>query len=244
MSIELEGLRYADADRAVPAQRSRDRAGWNQAVPLRRPDCRTHGSRQTVDRGGATGGGHLLAGSFHRDQCGTPGRTEYCRRRSARGGAQQHVDLALLDAVHRQKRIWQQAALEQALLASLAVILTGLAGLLIVVKQPLPLWHVGLGTIAIPVIYVLGMRVVLRQEDVRRRAQQLEGVVEAEVSPLNRPVMAGTQKRAVTGFTLAALGILVAAPLRNRPRRLRRRPASAPRLSARRWSPSQARCRN
>lgn len=127
-------------------------------------------------------------------------------------GLSNMLTLALIDAVHRQKRIWQQAALEHALIASLAVILTGLAGLLIVVKQPLPLWHVGLGTIAIAVIYVLGMRVVFRQEDVRRRAQQLERVVEA-VEASNRPVAAGVLKRAVTGFTLAALGILVAAPL-------------------------------
>jgi len=127
-------------------------------------------------------------------------------------GLSNMLTLALIDAVHRQKRIWQQAALEQALIASLAVILTGLAGLLIVVKQPLPLWHVGLGTIAIAVIYVLGMRVVFRQEDVRRRAQQLERVVEA-VEASNRPVAAGVLKRAVTGFALAALGILVAAPL-------------------------------
>jgi cation:H+ antiporter len=127
-------------------------------------------------------------------------------------GLSNMLTLALIDVVYRQKRIWRQAALEQALIAGLAVILTGLAGLLIVVKQPLPLWHVGLGTVAVAVIYVLGMRVVFRQESMRRRAQELERMVEAEETS-NRPAAAGALKRALTGFALAALGILVAAPL-------------------------------
>ncbi|TKB76722.1 MAG: sodium:calcium antiporter [Nitrospira sp.] len=128
-------------------------------------------------------------------------------------GLSNMLTLALIDVAYRQKRVWQQAALEQALIASLAVTLTGLAGLLIVVRQPLPFWNVGLGTFAIALIYVLGMRVVLRQEDMRRREQQLARVVEAEEAGSNRPVVAGALKRAVTGFALASVGILVAAPL-------------------------------
>jgi cation:H+ antiporter len=128
-------------------------------------------------------------------------------------GLSNMLTLALIDLVYRQKRVWQQAALEQALIASLAVILTGLAGLLIVVRQPLPLWQVGLGTFAIAVIYVLGMRVVFRQEDMRRRERQLERVVEAEEAGSSRPVVAGALKRAVMGVALATGGILVAAPL-------------------------------
>lgn len=128
-------------------------------------------------------------------------------------GLSNMLTLALIDVAYRQKRIWQQAALEQALIAGLAVILTGLAGLLIIVKQPFPLWHVGLGTVAIAVIYVLGMRVVFRQEGMRRRAQQLERVVEAEEAASTRPVAAGALRQSLTGFALAALGILVAAPV-------------------------------
>jgi len=128
-------------------------------------------------------------------------------------GLSNMLTLALIDMAYRQKRIWQQAALEHALIAGLAVTLTGLAGLLIVVRRPLPLWHVGLGTVAIAVIYVLGMRVVFRQEGMRRRAQQLERVVKAEEAGSSRPVAAGALKRALVGFALAALGILVAAPM-------------------------------
>jgi cation:H+ antiporter len=39
--------------------------------------------------------------------------------------------LAILDLVYRGKRVWQQAAMEQLLLASLALTLTGLAGAVI-----------------------------------------------------------------------------------------------------------------
>ena len=127
-------------------------------------------------------------------------------------GLSNMLTLALIDLVYRQKRVWRQAALEQALIASLAMTLTGLAGLLILVRQPLPLGHVGLGTVAIAVIYLLGMRVVFRQEDMRRHAAQLERVVEAEETERNRPVVAGALKRAMTGFALATVGIVVAAP--------------------------------
>jgi cation:H+ antiporter len=123
------------------------------------------------------------------------------------------LTLALVDMAYRQKRIWQQAALEHALIAGLAIILTGLAGLLVVLRQPLPLWHVGLGTLAIAMIYVFGMRVVFRQEDMRRRAQQLERLVEAQETAADRPVGNGALKRALTGFAWTALGILVAAPI-------------------------------
>jgi cation:H+ antiporter len=128
-------------------------------------------------------------------------------------GLSNMLTLALIDMVYRQKRIWQQAALEHALIAALAIILTGLAGLLIVIRQPLPLWHIGLGTLAIAVIYVFGMRVVFRQEDMRRRAQQLERLVAAEAASVNSLVPTGALKRALMGFSLAALCILVAAPV-------------------------------
>ncbi|UVT18574.1 MAG: sodium:calcium antiporter [Nitrospira sp.] len=128
-------------------------------------------------------------------------------------GLSNMLTLALIDVAYRQKRVWQQAALEQALIASLAVILTGLAGLLIVVKQPFFSLNIGLGTVAIALIYLLGMRVVFRQEGMRRRAEQLERVVEAEEAASDHPASRGALKRAVAGFALSSLGILVAAPL-------------------------------
>ena len=123
------------------------------------------------------------------------------------------LTLALIDLAHRQKRVWQQAALEQALIASLAVIMTGLAGLCILVRHSLPAFQIGLGTIAIAVIYLFGMRVVFRQEDMRRRAEQIQRVLQKEKAVLDRPVINGSLRRAGWGFAAASAGMFVAAPL-------------------------------
>lgn len=128
-------------------------------------------------------------------------------------GLSNMLTLALIDVAYRQKRVWQQAALEQALIASLAVILTGLAGLFILVKQSFFSLNVGIGTLAIALIYVFGMRVVFRQEGMRHRAEQLERVVEGEEAPHAHLASSGALKQAVARFALSSLGILVAAPL-------------------------------
>ena len=128
-------------------------------------------------------------------------------------GLSNMLTLALIDVAYRRKHVWQQAALDQALIASLAVILTGLAGLLILVTHPFPSFNVGLGTVAIALIYLLGMRVVFRQEYMRRRGEQLERVVETEETVLNHCAGKSALKRASLGFALASLAILVAAPL-------------------------------
>jgi cation:H+ antiporter len=122
------------------------------------------------------------------------------------------LTLALVDLAHRTKRVWQQTALEQTLIASLAVVMTGLAGLLIVARETSSLFHIGIGTVAIAVMYVFGMRVVFRQESMRRRSEQLERVVEKVEAALDRRSHAPL-KRAAWGFAAGTLGILIAAPL-------------------------------
>jgi cation:H+ antiporter len=121
------------------------------------------------------------------------------------------LTLALVDLAHRQKRVWQQTALDQTLIASLAVITTGLAGLLIIVRHSFSAFSIGIGTIAIAIIYLFGMRLVFRQESMRRRAEQLERVVQKEEAAWNRPD--SSLRRAGLGFAGATLGILIAAPL-------------------------------
>ncbi|MBM4121276.1 MAG: sodium:calcium antiporter [Nitrospira sp.] len=120
--------------------------------------------------------------------------------------------LGLIDLVYRQKRVWRQAALEQALVASLAMTLTGLAGLLIVLRTSMALWAVSVGTMLIALAFVLGMRVVFRQEDMRRREREREKVVEAEEVRRMLPTGAHALRRAAVGFALASLAILLAAP--------------------------------
>lgn len=122
------------------------------------------------------------------------------------------LTLALIDLAHRTKRVWQQTALDQALIASLAVIMTGLAGLLIMVKHSIPIVQIGAGTLAIAVIYLFGMRVVLRQESMRRRAEQLQRVVQS-TGASDHTMKKHSLKQAGLGFAVAAGGILIAAPL-------------------------------
>ena len=122
------------------------------------------------------------------------------------------LTLALIDLAHRTKRVWQQTALDQALIASLAVIMTGLAGLLIMVKHSVSIVQIGAGTLAIAVIYLFGMRVVLRQESMRRRAEQLQRVVQS-TDASDHTMKKHSLKQAGLGFAAAAGGILIAAPL-------------------------------
>ena len=91
--------------------------------------------------------------------------------------------------------------------------LTGVAGLLIVLRTTMAVWGIGVGTFLIAMTYVLGMRIVLRQEDMRRREKERERVVEAEEARRMGPSGSAGLRRAAIGFAVATLGILVAAPL-------------------------------
>jgi len=120
--------------------------------------------------------------------------------------------LGLIDMIHRQKRIWQQMAYEQTLIATLAMGLTGLAGAFIMFKDGQGHGGLGLDSLLLVTIYVLGMRVVYRQEDMGRRKKALEQVVDAKEEPGGAGHRRARLMRAIGGFGLAALGILVAAP--------------------------------
>lgn len=125
------------------------------------------------------------------------------------------LTLGIIDLVHRQKRVWQQAAFGHVLIASLAMALVGLAALFIMLRVRLAFWHVGVGSVLLMTLYVLGMRVVLRQEDVDRRSKQRERLVEAAEDMDDRGTKAhrhGELRRALVGFTAAALALLAAAP--------------------------------
>lgn len=121
------------------------------------------------------------------------------------------LTLGIIDLFHRQKRVWQQAALEQTLVAGLATALTAAAGLLLLIRPSISLWGVGGGTLLIAVIYVLGMRVVYRQEDMRRREQERHKIVTAEDD--ERKTSSKALRRSVIGFAVATLALVGAAPL-------------------------------
>jgi cation:H+ antiporter len=122
--------------------------------------------------------------------------------------------LGLLGLLPRQTSIREQAAYEHILSATLAMVLTGLAGLFIMLKMRMALWGVGLDSALIALIYVLGMRVAYRQEDLRRRERERETIVEATDEESER-VSARHQGLRHVGvrFALATLAIVVAAPV-------------------------------
>ncbi len=106
--------------------------------------------------------------------------------------------LAMVALFFGGKRFLQQVAPEQGYLILLAAIMTGLGILFAAVKMELALWQIGLSSVILLVVYILGMRVVYV-----KRPQEAE-VDEAENS-------AGmTLKRAWGMFGLVSLGVVAA----------------------------------
>jgi len=80
--------------------------------------------------------------------------------------------LGIIDLVHRHKRGWQQAAFEHALSVGLAMFLTGLAAFSILLGQDVKHIGIGSGSAILLLFYVLGMRLIFRQEGVKRRQRE------------------------------------------------------------------------
>ncbi|MDP1948871.1 MAG: sodium:calcium antiporter [Nitrospirota bacterium] len=127
-------------------------------------------------------------------------------------GMSNMLTLGLIDLLHRQKRVWQQAALGHTLTATLAMLLTGLAAFFVL--QPAQVSHVGvgLGSLTLFILYVLGMRLVFRQEDMERRQREQAVLVEGTLAKQDPVSRKAELRRAVIGFSLGALALLVAAP--------------------------------
>jgi cation:H+ antiporter len=128
-------------------------------------------------------------------------------------GMSNMLTLGLIDLLHRQKRVWQQAALEHTLTAALAMTLTGLAAFFVLLKADVTRLGVGLGSLVLFLLYVLGMRLVFRQEDMKRREREQEALDQGSADLHDS---GGTRRlelrRAVIGFSVGALALLVAAP--------------------------------
>jgi cation:H+ antiporter len=121
--------------------------------------------------------------------------------------------LAIIDLMHRQKRLFQQAAFEHALSAGLAIFLTALAGFFVLYGANVKHAGVGVGSLVLLVFYILGMRVVFRQESLRRRQREHEKVAEAQaVEAPKPPTKREGLRTAAGGFGLSALALVIAAP--------------------------------
>ncbi len=127
-------------------------------------------------------------------------------------GMSNMLTLGLIDLLYRKKQVWQQAAFEHTLTAALAMVLTGLAALFILLKVNVVHAGIGLGSLTLFVLYVLGMRLVFRQEDMKRRQQERERLTERVEEAAEQSRRAALRDASVR-FAIAALVLLVAAPL-------------------------------
>lgn len=91
--------------------------------------------------------------------------------------------LGIIDLLYRQKRVWQQAAYKQTLIAALAMTLTGLAGAFILLKTGGGAWWRGVGHADSDWV---GMRVVYRQADMRHRQEEQQVAAQIETQAFTR----------------------------------------------------------
>jgi cation:H+ antiporter len=111
--------------------------------------------------------------------------------------------LALLDLMYRRRKILENASPNHAQVATLAVVLTAMAGAAIVSGGWGRVGHVGIETILIMAVYLVGMRSVYADIAQTAPPEQLE------LGATSRTVL----RRGLLGFGAAAIGLLITAPL-------------------------------
>ena len=127
-------------------------------------------------------------------------------------GMSNMLTLGLIDLMHRQKRVWREAALGHALTAALAMVLTAVAAVFVLLQVDMSHVGVGLGSLTLFVLYGLGMRLVFRQEDMERRQREQAVLIEGSSASKSGVHRRAELRRAIFGFILCALALLVAAP--------------------------------
>lgn len=129
-------------------------------------------------------------------------------------GMSNMLTLGLIDLLYRQKRVWQQAALGHTLTAALAMVLTALAAFFVLLRIEVVHLGVGLESLILLIIYVFGMRLVFRQEDMTRRQLEHQAVVEGMAEERGSDGSRRDELRpAVMGFAIGTLVLLIAAPV-------------------------------
>ncbi len=113
--------------------------------------------------------------------------------------------LALLDLVYARRRLLESAAIDHALVGTLAVLLTALAGLAIATGGLPALGPIGLDTLLILLLYLFGMRAAFSLAQSRR-------------APPTEQMQLGESRQTllrsgVWGMALGAAGLLLFAPL-------------------------------
>ncbi len=121
--------------------------------------------------------------------------------------------LALIDLMHRRRRVLQTISQGQGLVAMLAVALTVMAAAFIVSESPLAIGHVGIETLVLGAVYLLGTRIVLSQEyvDALARLAARTGRDDAgNTRPGEEPRLRMPERETVLRFFASAAVIVVA----------------------------------
>jgi cation:H+ antiporter len=111
--------------------------------------------------------------------------------------------LALFDVTYRRQAIFGNVAQGHALVGTLAIVLTAMAGAAIASGGWGRIGHVGVDTILIAAVYVLGMRSVYVNSNPTAPPVQLE------LGDTSRTVL----RRGIGGFAIATVGLVITAPL-------------------------------
>ncbi|HEU4779780.1 MAG TPA: hypothetical protein VFS58_07840 [Steroidobacteraceae bacterium] len=111
--------------------------------------------------------------------------------------------LGVLDIVYRRRQILDNVSTNHALVATLAIVLTSMAGAAIASGGWGRIGHVGVESILIFAIYLVGMRSVYVNMNPTAPPEQLE------LGDTSRTVL----RRGLVGFGIAAVGLLITAPL-------------------------------
>jgi cation:H+ antiporter len=111
--------------------------------------------------------------------------------------------LAILDLLHQQKRVLRQVAMQHALTAGLAILLTGLALFSLLADVDLRIGWVGIDSLLLMALYLYGMGLI------NRNSHHLGGEPEAEDLPENIPSL----RTALIVFGLATLVLVLITPV-------------------------------
>lgn len=118
--------------------------------------------------------------------------------------------LAVADLLHK-RRGWMlsRPAAAHAISAAMSMLLTAIAGIMILSRFGVSLWHVGLGSLVVFIAYALGVRIVFYDQRFARQKANEEGTVEPRPP---REVRPAALRHAILQFIAAAIGIMLAAP--------------------------------
>lgn len=104
--------------------------------------------------------------------------------------------------------LFERATLENGLAATLAITLTATAAFFLLLRSPVTIFGLGLGSIVIVVAYLAGTRTILKNDRIARQAAEADG--EGRPADLSG---APSLRHAVLVFLGSSIAILIAAPL-------------------------------